>query len=185
MKNKISIVGLLDERSLWEEEIESTLLPYGNANGSGANNTSSSNNPQDFVLLAEAQHGYPPTKIAWQPASASKMNGTYSNDPSGMPRELLASSADGLRIWEYTQNAEAIMNNQFVGRSTPGPLSGRIQLRVLLTGVSRANFKLYMQIYGKVYDNPIFSYSKPKVKLIRNWHPSHLLLGTASTPSES
>ncbi|KAG8804983.1 hypothetical protein FRC19_008162 [Serendipita sp. 401] len=142
MKNRISIVGLMDERSLWEEELDQlNPNPGSNPNtpglGSGPRGGGGSNlPPQDFVCLAEAHHGFPPTKIAWQPGSASKLNGQFDMG-GGMPRELLASTADGLRIWEYTQNAEAA-GNQF-GKSTPAPLSGRLQQRVILTGTKGQN----------------------------------------------
>ncbi|CAG7853980.1 SubName: Full=Related to human and petunia an11 protein {ECO:0000313/EMBL:CCA67184.1} [Serendipita indica DSM 11827] len=135
MKNRISIIGLMDERSLWEEELDG-VVP--SANGASAGGRTPSMPPQDFVCLAEAHHGYPPTKIAWQPASAHKLNGAgaggYGPDA---PRELLASTADGLRIWEYTQNAES-GSNQF-GKTTPAPLSGRLQQRVILTGSKGQN----------------------------------------------
>ena len=141
MKNRISIVGLMDERSLWEEELDGVAHSSNGGTGAGGGRTPSIP-PQDFVCLAEAHHGYPPTKVGWQPASAHKLNGAgagggYATDT---PRELLASTADGLRIWEYTQNAES-GGNQF-GKSTPAPLSGRLQQRVILTGVCNLSFKL-------------------------------------------
>lgn len=129
MKNRISIIGLLDERCLWEEELD-PAMSYGQNNGYGGNPNANSSS-QDFVCLAEAHHGYPPTKVAWQPSTAQKVNGFH--DP-GLPRELLASTADGLRIWEYTQATDSSMGGQF-GKYTPAPLSGRLQQRVMLTGV--------------------------------------------------
>jgi WD repeat-containing protein 68 len=131
MKNRISIIGLLDERCLWEEELD-PAMSYGQNSGYGNginNNTNTSS--QDFVCLAEAHHGFPPTKVAWQPSTAQKVNGFH--DP-GLPRELLASTADGLRIWEYTQATDGPLSSQF-GKFTPPPLSGRLQQRVMLTGV--------------------------------------------------
>lgn len=127
MKNRISVIGLLDERSLWEEELDPSMN-YSGQNGYG-NNASSAT--QDFICLAEAHHGYPATKVAWQPVSAHKLNGNFDG---GMPRELLASTADGLRIWEYSQNSDPNIGNQYA-KSTPSPLSGRLQQRVILTGV--------------------------------------------------
>ncbi|KIM32051.1 hypothetical protein M408DRAFT_64009 [Serendipita vermifera MAFF 305830] len=129
MKNRISVIGLLDERSLWEEELDPSLN-NANSGGGGNYNQNSSSSTQDFVCLAEAHHGYPATKVGWQPVSAHKLNGSYDG---GMPRELLASTADGLRIWEYSQNSEASIGNQYA-KSTPSPLSGRLQQRVILTG---------------------------------------------------
>jgi len=130
MKNRISIIGLLDERSLWEEELDPSMS-YGGQNTSNGYGNNPPSTPQDFVCLAEAHHGYPATKIAWQPVSAHKLNGNFDG---GMPRELLASTADGLRIWEYSQNSEPSIGNQYA-KSTPSPLSGRLQQRVILTGV--------------------------------------------------
>lgn len=130
MKNRISIIGLLDERSLWEEEVDPPISYGGNSNGYGGSSNATAP-PQDFVCLAEAHHGYPPTKVEWQPVSAHKANGLYTDQ--GASRELLASTADGLRIWEYTQNSEGL-GGQFA-KSTPSPLSGRLQQRVVLTGV--------------------------------------------------
>jgi DDB1- and CUL4-associated factor 7 len=129
MKNQISVIGLLDERSLWEEEVDPPMSYGSNSNGYGGNGNAAT--PQDFVCLAEAPHGYPATKVEWQPSTANKAIGLYTE--SGMSRELLASTADGLRIWEYTQNPEG-MGGQFA-KSTPSPLSGRLQQRVVLTGV--------------------------------------------------
>ena len=136
MKNRISVIGLLDERSLWEEELDPSIN-YATGQNNGYGNTASSS-PQDFVCLAEAHHGYPATKVGWQPVSAHKLNGNFDG---GMPRELLASTADGLRIWEYSQNSEASMGNQYA-KSTPSPLSGRLQQRVILTGVRPSIFIL-------------------------------------------
>lgn len=130
MRNRISVIGLVDERALWEDELEAPMTFNQPQNGLAANSS------QDFVCLAEATHGYPPTKIAWQPASAQKMN-NYGE--SGLPRELLATTADGLRIWEYTQVPEADrMSTQF-SKSTFSPMSGRLHQRVMLTGVSNSN----------------------------------------------
>lgn len=134
------MIGLLDERSLWEEEVDPPMSYGSNSNGYGGNGNATT--PQDFVCLAEAPHGYPATKVEWQPSTASKANGLYTE--SGMSRELLASTADGLRIWEYTQNPEG-MSSQFA-KSTPSPLSGRLQQRVVLTGVRVWSNELRIEI---------------------------------------
>jgi hypothetical protein len=108
-RNRISIIGLVDDRCLLEDEIG----PYTNS----ATNGYSSPAPaaQDFTVLAEATHGYPASKIAWQPIKAYQLNGGMNE--RGEPRELLASTSDGLRIWEYVvQDAECTWKLCWKGR---------------------------------------------------------------------
>jgi WD repeat-containing protein 68 len=45
-----------------------------------------------FVKIGEFQHEFPPTKIMWVP------------DAEGNHRDILATSAECLRIWEYSEN---------------------------------------------------------------------------------
>lgn len=157
MKNRISVIGLLDERSLWEEELDPSI---NYSSGQQQNNGYASSQPQDFVCLAEAHHGYPATKVGWQPVSAHKLNGNFDG---GMPRELLASTADGLRIWEYTQNSEASLGNQYA-KSTPSPLSGRLQQRVILTGVRKT--PLLLGKNSQEYRHA----SRQKANRVPKWH---------------
>jgi DDB1- and CUL4-associated factor 7 len=89
---------------------------------------------QDFTVLAEATHGYPATKVAWQPIKAYQLNGGMNE--RGEPRELLASTSDGLRIWEYVIQDTSTHGN-YVGKAvTPSPGTGRLTQRVSLTGVN-------------------------------------------------
>ena len=119
-RNRIAIVGLADERSLldgggFEDE--------GYSEGYGAPSAQQS----DFVLLAETMHGYPITKIAWEPAS------TLSQGWKGSNSELLTSTGDALRIWEYsTENDPKV--GSYVGRSSSAP--HRITQKIALSSVS-------------------------------------------------
>ena len=117
-RNRISIVGLADERYLADSagfEDEGYAEPYGPP-------------PQsDFVVLAETMHGYPITKIAWEPAS------TLSQGWKGSQSELLTSTGDALRIWEYAGEAES-KPTQYVGRSQQ--TSHRLSQKIALSSVS-------------------------------------------------
>jgi len=89
-RNRIAIVGLQDERVLVEDDY---------------------NDYPDFVTLVEAHHGYPATSVQWQPASASKLSGSNGT-------ELLATSGDALRVWEYAGDT-----------SNGGPMSGYVNVK--------------------------------------------------------
>ncbi|KAG8998432.1 hypothetical protein FRB94_006900 [Tulasnella sp. JGI-2019a] len=113
-RNRISIVGLADESSL----IDNGMDEQGYADAyQGAPPQS------DFVVLAETMHGYPITKIAWEPASA------LSEGWRGPNFELLTSTGDALRIWEYGGEAD-VKPSSYVGRSQQAPyrLSQKIAL---------------------------------------------------------
>lgn len=107
-RNRIAIVGLQDERVLVEEDY--TDYP-------------------DFVTLVEAHHGYPATSIQWQPATAAKAN-------AAMGVELLATSGDALRVWEYAGDPTGATGGQmgYVGMKQPTG-SHRLTLKSTLSGV--------------------------------------------------
>jgi DDB1- and CUL4-associated factor 7 len=112
-RNRIAIVGLRDdERVLVEDDY----------NGDG---------PADFATLVEANHGYPATSLQWQPASAAQ----YSWRDRDASTELLATTGDVLRIWEYVSDVGASATSTYVGRQPTG--SGhRLSVRGALSGVS-------------------------------------------------
>jgi WD repeat-containing protein 68 len=127
-RNRISIIGLIDDRCLLEDE----MGPYTNSVTNGY--SSPAPTAQDFTVLAEATHGYPASKIAWQPIKAYQLNGGMNE--RGEPRELLASTSDGLRIWEYVIQ-DASTHGSYIGKAvTPAPGTGRLTQRVSLTGVN-------------------------------------------------
>ncbi|KAG8862451.1 hypothetical protein FRB96_001522 [Tulasnella sp. 330] len=115
-RNRISIVGLADETSLVDNGMDEQQ-GYGGDGYQGAPPQS------DFVVLAETMHGYPITKIAWEPASA------LSEGWRGQGSELLTSTGDALRIWEYGGEAD-VKPSSYVGRSQQAPyrLSQKIAL---------------------------------------------------------
>lgn len=109
----------------------------------------------DFVTLVEAHHGYPATSLQWQPASAASFNWSQKVSMS----ELLATTGDALRIWEYRSDAQPAMSS-YVGRQPTG--SGhQLSLRAALSGVS---LMLSIILNGKV--DPIIILSKAKFRTI-------------------
>jgi hypothetical protein len=62
------------------------------------------NNPYDFVKIAEADHGYPITKVLWEPLRSGKL-----------ASNLLATSGDHLRLWELTGNEQPIQGTRNKG----------------------------------------------------------------------
>lgn len=106
-RNRIAIVGLQDERVLVEDDY--TDYP-------------------DFVTLVEAHHGYPATSVQWQPASASKLSG-------GNGTELLATSGDALRVWEYAgDTSNGVPMSGYVNVKQTGG-GHRLTLKSTLSGV--------------------------------------------------
>lgn len=105
-RNRISIVGLADERSLIDDEPG-----------------------DDFVPLAQTMHGYPATKIQWQPASAA----AYQWNSKSAASELLATSGDCLRVWEYTTD-NAIKTENYVG-GRPVTNGHKLAQKIALSGV--------------------------------------------------
>ncbi|KAF5386172.1 hypothetical protein D9615_002386 [Tricholomella constricta] len=119
--NRIAIVGLQDERVLVEDDF--TDYP-------------------DFVTLCETAHGYPATSLQWQPAST---HGWAQNSSS---TELLATTGDALRVYEYNSDVATPVSN-YVARqpSTSGhtltmktALSGQSKVQTQSTGAPLTNF---------------------------------------------
>ncbi|KZT10604.1 WD40 repeat-like protein [Laetiporus sulphureus 93-53] len=108
-RNRIAIVGLQDERVLVEDDY--TDYP-------------------DFVTLAEASHGpgFPATALQWQPASAA----SFAWNQKAQTSELLATTGDYLRIWEYSSDVPPPAS-AYVGRQATS--SGhRLVLKHTLSG---------------------------------------------------
>ena len=83
----------------------------------------------DFVTLTDAHHGYPATSLQWQPATATSFNWSQKAGVS----ELLATTGDALRVWEYASDGQQGMT-QYVGRPASGG-GHRLTLRAALSGV--------------------------------------------------
>ncbi|KAF7298167.1 WD repeat protein [Mycena chlorophos] len=109
-QNRIAIAGLQDERVLVEDDY--------------------SDYP-DFVTLCEAHHGYPATSLQWQPAAATSHPWSQKSPST----ELLATTADALRVWEYTSDAPPQSSN-YVGRQ-PTSASHTLSLKTALSGQSK------------------------------------------------
>ncbi|TCD65605.1 hypothetical protein EIP91_002452 [Steccherinum ochraceum] len=109
-RNRIAVVGLQDERVLVEDD----YADYA-----------------DFVTLTDAHHGYPATSLQWQPASATSYNWSQKIGVS----ELLATTGDALRVWEYASDGQQGMT-QYVGRPASGG-GHRLTLRAALSGQSK------------------------------------------------
>jgi WD repeat-containing protein 68 len=124
-RNRIAVVGLQDDRVLVEDD-------YGDY--------------PDFVTLVEVSHGYPATALQWQPANASN----FAWSQKAPMTELLATTGDSLRVFEYTSDAP-LVTSSFVGRQ---PSSGghRLSLKAALSGVSTLSFSPE----GRVPNVPVF-----------------------------
>lgn len=117
-RNRIAIVGLQDERALVVEDDYEYDEYAGQA---------------DFVTLVEAQHGYPATCLQWQPAAAYGAAGGWAQQKGGTS-ELLATTGDALRVWEYASDGAGPGMGSYVGRQASG--SGhRLTLKTALSGV--------------------------------------------------
>ncbi|KAG5637222.1 hypothetical protein H0H81_005344 [Sphagnurus paluster] len=119
--NRIAIVGLQDERVLVEDDF--TDYP-------------------DFVTLCETSHGYPATSLQWQPTSS---HGWVQNTSS---TELLATTGDALRVYEYNSDVSAPVSN-YVARQPSNSghtltqktaLSGQSKVQTQSTGAPLTNF---------------------------------------------
>ncbi|KAF8629172.1 hypothetical protein AX17_005757 [Amanita inopinata Kibby_2008] len=108
-QNRIAVVGLQDERVLVEDDFSEY---------------------PDFVTLCETHHGYPATSLQWQPASAFNHAWTQKSPTS----ELLATTSDALRVWEYSSDVAAPVSS-FVGRQNVGGHS--LTLKTALSGQSK------------------------------------------------
>ena len=94
----------------------------------------------DFVTLVEAQHGYPATRLQWQPASAAGAGWSNSGKTAGA--ELLATTGDALRVWEYASDAPPAAGSGYVGRQSGG--GHRLTLKTALSGVSVSSAVCFM-----------------------------------------
>lgn len=119
-QNQIAVIGLQDERVLVEDD----FADY-----------------PDFVTLCEVYHGYPATSLQWQPASAQN----HSWSQKSASTELLATTGDALRIWEYNGEAPPV-SSSFVGRQ-PAISSGHsLTMKTALSGV-RVAFHLLVLVH--------------------------------------
>ena len=119
-QNQIAVIGLQDERVLVEDDF--TDYP-------------------DFVSLCEAYHGYPATSLQWQPSSAQNHSWSQKSASS----ELLATTGDALRIWEYNGEAPPT-SSTYVGRQ-PAISSGHsLTMKTALSGVSTI-YRLFILVY--------------------------------------
>ena len=84
----------------------------------------------DFVTLVEVNHGYPATALQWQPSSAS----SFAWSQKSPTTELLATTGDSLRVFEYTSDAP-LASSSYVGRQPSGG-GHRLSLKAALSGVS-------------------------------------------------
>ena len=84
----------------------------------------------DFVTPVEAQHGYPATRLQWQPATAN----SFAWSQKAASAELLATTGDALRVWEYASDAPPAGGAGYVGRGAGG--GHRLTLKTALSGVS-------------------------------------------------
>ncbi len=109
-RNRLAVIGLRDEGSLFESD------DYPSSEG-------------DFYTIADTMHGYPATKLQWQPASASAY-GWAQRTGNG---ELLATVGDALRIWELLTDVDP-NPSAFVGRTNTH--LGKLAQKIALTGVS-------------------------------------------------
>lgn len=115
-QNQIAIIGLQDERVLIEDDF--TDYP-------------------DFVTLCEAHHGYPATNLQWQPASAQ----SHSWSQKSPSTELLATTGDALRIWEYSGDGPGAASS-YVGRPPPVQSGHSLTTKTTLSGV-----RIYRCVY--------------------------------------
>lgn len=112
-QNHIAVVGLQDERVLVEDDF--TDYP-------------------DFVTLCEAYHGYPATSLQWQPASAQ----SFAWSQKSPATELLATTGDALRVFEYSSDGPPSASN-YIGRPATVSSGHSITLKTALSGVRRSS----------------------------------------------
>jgi WD repeat-containing protein 68 len=108
-QNYIAVLGLQDEHVLVEDDF--TDYP-------------------DFVSLVEAYHGYPATSLQWQPTTA--VNHTWSQKSANT--ELLATTADALRVWEYSSDGPGNVSS-YVGRPPTNAGHHSLTMKTALSGV--------------------------------------------------
>ncbi|KAJ1299746.1 hypothetical protein OPQ81_007332 [Rhizoctonia solani] len=130
-RNRITIIGLPDESSLLEGS------PNANANSSISANGGAGGS--DFVVLAEAMHGYPPTRLQWEPASA--VGQSWPIKTSGA--ELLATTGDALRVWEFLTESDGGVGpgsqTSYVGRQGSAGLGGKLSQKIALSSSKNPN----------------------------------------------
>ncbi|EJD03178.1 WD40 repeat-like protein [Fomitiporia mediterranea MF3/22] len=107
-RNRLAIIGLQDERVLIEDDYDYEQHA-------------------DFVSLVEAHHGYPATSVQWQPATAA----TSGSGSAGS--ELLATSGDALRVWEYASDSTSAQGGTYVGMKQASGVH-RLTLKSTLSG---------------------------------------------------
>lgn len=115
-RNRISIIGLADERPLHEPE--ESLSPYA---------VPVQDDTPSFVPLADTLHGYPVTKIGWEPTRI------YREAWKDQSTELLTTTGDALRIWEFSD--ELSQPTSYVGRQSTSP-PGKLTQKIALSSVS-------------------------------------------------
>jgi len=120
-QNQIAVVGLQDERVLVEDDY--TDYP-------------------DFVTLCEAYHGYPATSLQWQPASAQ----TFSWSQKSPSTELLATTGDALRVFEYSGDGP-VSNSNYIGRPPVVSSGHSLTLKTALSGVCMRSFSTLGAIF--------------------------------------
>ncbi|KAH9940402.1 WD40 repeat-like protein [Epithele typhae] len=111
-RNRIAIVGLQDERVLVEDD---DYADY-----------------PDFATLVEAQHGYPASRLQWQPSTSN----SFAWSQKAVNAELLATTGDALRVWEYASDAPPAGGTGYVGRQGSGS-NHRLTLKTALSGQSK------------------------------------------------
>ncbi|KAF8601846.1 WD40 repeat-like protein [Ceratobasidium sp. AG-I] len=137
-RNRITIVGLPDESSLLESNPNAG---YNNSSSqSGANaSANGGSGGSDFVVLAEAMHGYPPTRLQWEPASA--VGQSWPIKTSGA--ELLATTGDALRVWEFVTESDGGVGPGsqagYVGRQGNAGLGGKLSQKIALSSSKNPN----------------------------------------------
>ncbi|KIK68834.1 hypothetical protein GYMLUDRAFT_34827 [Collybiopsis luxurians FD-317 M1] len=109
ISNRIAVVGLQDERVLFDDDYSEY---------------------PDFVTLCDAHHGYPVTSLQWQPASALSYQWTQKSPTT----ELMATTGDALRLWEYSGDTQPVISS-YVGRPSSGGHS--LNLKTALSGQSK------------------------------------------------
>ncbi|KAH8828490.1 WD40 repeat-like protein [Flagelloscypha sp. PMI_526] len=112
-QNRIAIIGLQDERVLVEDDYNGDY--------------------PDFAMLVDTQHGYPATSLQWQPASSQN----YQWQGKSPSSELLATTGDALRVWEYSSDGSSPQVGGYVGRQQAGPGAHTLTLRTALSGQSK------------------------------------------------
>ncbi|KAJ2913464.1 hypothetical protein MD484_g6951, partial [Candolleomyces efflorescens] len=134
--NQIAVIGLQDERVLVEDDY--TDYP-------------------DFVTLCEAHHGYPATSLQWQPASAT----SFAWSQRSPAVELLASTGDALRIWEYSADGPP-PSSSYVGRQSQNSGGHSLSMKIALSGPKQS--KVQSSTTGAPLTN--FSWNEKSPNLI-------------------